>query len=228
MPTRPPLAIPPHEPQPAPSNVLRHLEEDLGLPSAAAAQLGDFLGRLLAMNQKMNLISRVDPSNAWDRHIVDSLTLLPLLADVPAGGRLIDVGSGGGLPGIPLAIARPDLQVTLLDATQKKTRFLGDVAKTMSLDNVAVVTGRAETLCGERDFNGHFDVVTARAVCRLEALLKLTAPFAKRGGRLLLTKGQKADEELVEAKRSLGKLGLTFNRIAATPSGRIVVFDKTG
>lgn len=223
---RPPLAIPPHRPVPPSASARARLAE-LDLPAEAADQLGDFLGRLLAMNERMNLISRADPADAWDRHILDSLTLVPLLAAFPAKSRLLDLGSGGGLPGIPLAIARPDLRVTLLDATQKKARFLADVATAMELSNVTVVNDRAETAAKQPGLAAGFDVITARAVTRLKALVKWCAPFAKSGTTLLLTKGQKADEELAEAKRTLAELRLTLERIAPTPSGRIVILRKS-
>lgn len=222
---RPPLAIPPHTPVP-PSESTRARLAELGLPAEVADQLGDFLGRLLAMNERMNLISRADAANAWDRHILDSLTLVPLLAAIPANSRLLDVGSGGGLPGIPLAIARPDLQVTLLDATQKKTRFLADVSAAMQLSNVTVITDRAESAADRPDLAAGFDVVTARAVTRLKALLPWCTPFAKSGATLLLTKGQRAEEELAEVKPTLPKRGLVFDRIEPTPSGRIVILRK--
>jgi 16S rRNA (guanine527-N7)-methyltransferase len=89
------------------------------LDERALGRLGDYLGRLLAMNELMNLTAIKDPAEAWTRHAFDALTLLPLLADLKAGARLVDVGSGGGVPAIPIAIARPDLKLTLVESTQK-------------------------------------------------------------------------------------------------------------
>lgn len=224
-PSRQPLPIPPHEPQPVPEDFRRRAEAlGISVSAEAAGRLGDYLGRLMAMNEVVNLVSRVDPANAWDRHILDSLTLVPLL-HVQDGGRLLDVGSGGGLPGIPLAIARPDLAVTLLDATQKKVRFLEAVARAMQLTNVATFAGRAELL-RPQELGGRFDVVTARAVTKLAALVALTAPFLEVGGRLLLIKGQRAEEELAEASPKLARLGLRLVSVEPTPTGRIVVLEK--
>src|SRR5690606_12135457 len=108
----------------------------VALDDVAIGRLGDFLARLLAMNEQVNLTSITDPDGAWTRHALDALTLVPHLADLPAGARVLDVGSGGGVPGIPLAIARPDLRVTLVEATEKKCAFLRGVADAIGLPGV--------------------------------------------------------------------------------------------
>lgn len=188
--------------------------------------VGDYLARLLAMNERMNLTSITDAPSAWERHALDALSLLPHLADVPAGGRLVDVGSGGGLPGLPLAIARPDLHITLIEATQKKAAFLSTVSEGLRLTNVTVRAERAEKLA-VGPLAGQFDVVTARAVARLAALVPLVVPFARVGGRLLLVKGQRVDEELAEARRALAVHHVRHETTIATPTGRIVILTRT-
>lgn len=194
--------------------------------AGVVAKVGGYLAHLLAMNARMNLTAIEDPAEAWERHAFDALTLVPLLADVAPNAQLVDVGSGGGVPGIPLAVARPDLKITLVEATQKKAAFLEAVATALGLANVSVCAGRAEALV-KGPLGGSFDVVTARAVARLEKLLPLTAPFARAGGRLLLVKGQKADEELAEAGRAMRAQRVTHDRTVATPTGRIVVLRKS-
>jgi 16S rRNA (guanine527-N7)-methyltransferase len=189
------------------------------------ATVGDYLARLLATNEDMNLTAITDPAGAWERHALDALSLVPLLAHVPAGGRLVDIGSGGGVPGIPLAIARPDLRVTLVEATQKKARFLAKVSDDLGLANVTVHARRAEDLAAG-PLAGQFDVVTARAVARLARLVPLVAPFARAGGRLLLIKGQRAEEELEEARAALAALRVRHEGTVATPTGRIVVLVR--
>jgi 16S rRNA (guanine527-N7)-methyltransferase len=165
---------------------------------------------LLKANEALNLTAITDPQEAWTRHILDSLTLLPLLAELPEGAKVIDVGSGGGLPGLPLAIVMPHLSFTLLEATGKKIEFLRAAAAGLGLSNVSVIQDRAEQMGqdrGERNATGRegghreaYDAVTARAVGRLAVLAELTVPLAKaEGGLVLLIKGQKADEELTEA-----------------------------
>jgi 16S rRNA (guanine527-N7)-methyltransferase len=200
---------------------------ELGVPLDASviARLGDYLARLLAMNEHMNLTAITEPAAAWERHVLDSLTLVPLLAELGAGARLVDVGSGGGLPGIPLALARPDLQVTLVEATQKKAAFLSAVAEALGLSNVSVRAERAEQLAAG-ELLGTFDAVTARAVARLSLLVPWTVPLAKPGGLVLLVKGQRADEELAEAARILRKQQTAHERTVATPTGRIVVLRR--
>lgn len=181
-------------------------------------KLGDFLALLLAMNEQVNLTAVTDPAEAWSRHALDALSLVPHLASVPAGARVLDVGSGGGVPGIPLAIARPDLRVTLLDATEKKVAFLRAAAAELGLTNVEAVCGRAETVA----LGAPFDVVTARAVAKIAVLLGWTAPFARAGGLLLFIKGARADEELREAGAMLKRHRCAHVRTTQTPTGRVV------
>jgi 16S rRNA (guanine527-N7)-methyltransferase len=194
--------------------------------SDAILKIGDYLARLLAMNEQMNLTAIENPDAAWERHAFDALTLVPLLEEVAAGGRVVDIGSGGGLPGIPLAIVRPDLRITLVEATQKKAAFLSAIISALGLSGVDVQAERAEKLA-TGPLRETFDVVTARAVARLVQLVPLTAPFVKPGGRLLLIKGQKANEELTEAARVLVKQRMRHVRTIATPTGKIVVLAKT-
>jgi 16S rRNA (guanine527-N7)-methyltransferase len=223
---RPALALPTPAPLPPPEDFAARLAAiGVALDAAAEARLGDYLARLLAMNEQMNLTAIHDPAQAWEKHALDALTLVPLLAELSAGSRLVDVGSGGGVPGIPLAIARPDLKVTLVEATQKKAAFLSAVAEALGLANVSVRAERAEQLAGG-DLRGTFHAVTARAVGRLSVLVPLTAPFAKVGGLVLLVKGQRADEELAEAARVMVREHCAHEKTVDTPTGRIVVLRR--
>ena len=196
------------------------------LDDAQTRRLGDYLARLLAMNESLNLTAIVEPEAAWTRHALDGLSVVPHLASLPAGATVLDVGSGGGVPGIPLAIARPDLSVTLVEATQKKAQFLVDVSAAIGLTNVDVFAERAEDML-ETDLFASFDAVTARAVANLSALLPWTAPFAKRGGKLLFIKGQKADEELRNAKKPLARFAAKHIETRLTTTGRVVVLRIT-
>jgi 16S rRNA (guanine527-N7)-methyltransferase len=223
---RPPLPLPSPAPLAPPDDLATRLQAlGVALDAAAVARLGDYLARLLAMNESMNLTAIEDPAEAWEKHILDALTLVPLLADVRQGARLADVGSGGGLPGIPVAVARPDLRVTLVEATHKKAAFLSAVAEALGLAGVTVRAERAEQL-GAGELHGAFDVVTARAVGRLEALVPLTAPLAKEGGVLLLVKGRRAEEELAEAGKVIADQRCVYERTVDTPTGRIVVLRR--
>ncbi|MFZ4573391.1 MAG: 16S rRNA (guanine(527)-N(7))-methyltransferase RsmG [Phycisphaerales bacterium] len=199
-------------------------------------RLGRYLGMLLHVNTTTNLTSVTDPAEAWRRHILDSLSLLPLIAELPDGANVIDVGSGGGLPGLPLAITTPQVRFTLLEATGKKADFLRAVVAEMGLANVRVHQERAERAGqdrGERTgagrINAHresYDLVVARAVGRLNTLAELTIPFAKVGCKCALIKGEQADAEVLEAAEALKMLHAGHVGTIESPTGRIVVLTK--
>jgi 16S rRNA (guanine527-N7)-methyltransferase len=182
-----------------------------------------YLELLLDANQAFNLTAITDPVEAWSKHIEDSLSLLPELEGVT--GKVVDVGSGGGLPAIPLAIARPDLQFTLVESTAKKARFLQECARTLQLANVRVESERAELL-GQSELRASFDVATSRACARLPVLLELCIPLVKVGGRKLAIKGEQAALELSEAARALALLHGKVVSTRRTETGTIVRIDK--
>lgn len=208
-----------------------------------AEKLGAYLAMLLAANVRANLTSITDPAEAWTKHILDSLTLLRVLADLPPASRVIDVGTGGGVPGLPLAIVMPHLHFTLLEATGKKIEFLRQAVATLALSNAAVIQGRAEELGQDRGQRrehtrdgGHresFDAVIARAVGPIIVLAELTVPLAKAptadapSGIIALIKGQKASEELTDAAEALRQLNAVHEDTLETPTGRIVVLSKS-
>ncbi len=164
--------------------------------------LDRYLDLLLEVNAVMNLTRITDRASAEVLHIADALTLV---AHLPREShRLADVGSGGGVPGIPLAIARPDVSFVLIESTQKKAAFLDRAVVDLGLSNVVVEAERAEKLA---DYRGTFDVVTARAVAAIGELAQWCLPLLKPGGRLLAMKGAKAAEELEAAKKTLHRLG---------------------
>jgi 16S rRNA (guanine527-N7)-methyltransferase len=145
------------------------------------ALLARYLGMLFAANERFNL-TRIDAESAWSRHIVDSLTLLAPLASLERVESGIDIGSGGGLPGIPLAIARSDIAWTLVESTAKKARFLEAVARRLGLANVSVVQERAEH-AARGALRERFDVATSRAVGALDGLARISIPLPKRLSR---------------------------------------------
>ncbi len=183
-----------------------------------------YLELLLEANQAFNLTAITDPEEAWTKHIEDSLTLLPDLEGVT--GKVVDVGSGGGLPAIPLAIARPDLQFTLVESTAKKARFLAECARTLQLPNVRVESERAEIL-GQGPLRASFDVATSRACARLPVLLELCLPLLKVHGRKLAIKGEQAALEVEEARRALVLLHGTVVSTRRTATGTVLRIDKT-
>jgi len=195
-------------------------------------RLGAYLELLLETNRRFNLTSVTDPEQAWVRHIGDSLSLVPYLVTAQATSA-IDVGSGGGLPGLPLAIALSGagagagVRFTLVEATGKKAVFLADAARALGLDNVTVINDRAETL--GQDHQRHrerYDVAIARAVGRLPVLLELTVPLVKVGGHVLAIKGEQAAAEIDEAKPALHLLHAEVANVVRGETGTIVVIEK--
>jgi 16S rRNA (guanine527-N7)-methyltransferase len=174
------------------------------LTEAQHAQLSRYLDLLIEANQRMNLTRITDRAAAEVGHVGDALTLLPYL---PEGAfRLADVGSGGGVPGIPLAIARPDASISLIESTAKKAKFLAETAQALGLANVKVRAERAEE-AGLRPVRESFDVVTVRAVGVMAWLVEWCLPLAKVGGTVLAMKGPKIAEELPAAVRTIRILG---------------------
>jgi 16S rRNA (guanine527-N7)-methyltransferase len=158
--------------------------------------------------------------------VLDSLTPVPLIASAEAK-RVMDVGSGGGLPGIPLAIVMPEVHFTLLEATGKKARFLKETIAALELSNVDVINERAETAGQDhRHHREQYDIVIARAVGRLATLLELTVPFAKVGGLTLAMKGAQAEAEIAEAKQALHMLHAQVIDRREMETGVIVVVEK--
>ena len=152
------------------------------------ARLLDYLALLDRWNRTYNLTAIRDPREMVGKHLLDSLSMLPHVHD----GRLADLGTGPGLPGIPLALARPALQVTLVESNGKKTRFLREVVRQLGLGNVRVLEARAEAV----DEPGTFDQLTARAMDTLAGILQVGGHLLAPDGRLLAMKGQRPDAEI--------------------------------
>ena len=171
------------------------------------------------------LIGPREIGRLWERHILNSIALESL---IPEGCRVADVGSGAGLPGIPLAILRPDLEMTLIEPMLRRSNFLTEAIDELGLDDrVTVVRGRAE------DADLHVDVVVSRAVAKLATLINWTADLIVDSGSLLALKGQSADDEVVKAKKELSKRRLSAEvlLIRADPASdvtRAVRVRRTG
>ena len=200
-------------------------------------RLARFVGLLLAANERLNLTRIVEPAEVERRHLLDSLTCaLPVLEALQSGAawQCLDVGSGGGLPGIPLAIAFPGLQVTLLEATGKKAAFLRDAVADLGLSNVVVVAERAEAAGRSPTHRDAYDLVVARALAPLDVALEWCPPFVKTGGVLILPRGSDLDQQLpggwIAAKALSARLRPPVPLdLADLPPGRsLVVADKLG
>ncbi len=168
------------------------------------SQLERYLERLYETNQQFNL-TRVPPEQTVGRHIIDSLCLLAV-AEFAEGARLLDIGTGAGLPGIPLAIVRPDLQVTLLDSHAKSVRFLEQVCQELGLKAIAI-HARAEEWAHNSAVREGFDSVVARAVAKMPVLAELMLPFLKVGGTALALKSIHEHDEVLSAHKAVEQLG---------------------
>ena len=163
---------------------------------------------LSAANQQFNLTAILAADVAAEKHYLDSLLLLPRLREaLRPGEKLADIGSGGGLPALPLAICLPDFSFTLLEATGKKCAFLAETVEKLALANVSVRKLRAEEAGRDPALRAGFDFVTARAVARLPVLLEYALPLLKPGGRFFAYKGAEAGLEVRESSRALAVLG---------------------
>ena len=188
--------------------ILAARADEAGIP-LTAEQIGQFSvyhEMLLDWNTRMNLTALTAPEDVAVKHIIDSLTAYDA-ARFDGARTLIDVGTGAGLPGIPLAVYAPHLTVTLLDALNKRVRFLTEVTAAMGLQNVRCIHARAEETARTAEHRAAYDIVVSRAVARLPVLLEYTLPFVRVGGTLLALKGRAYAEEQKEARRAADVLG---------------------
>jgi 16S rRNA (guanine(527)-N(7))-methyltransferase RsmG len=155
-------------------------QNGLELSDEQLQMLEEYALRLIEWNQKINLISRRDEENFWTRHILHCLSLM-CKVEFAERAKILDLGTGGGLPGVVLKIARPDLLLTLLDSTQKKINVVKDLLGSLNLVGIDAVWGRAEDVGKQREHTEQYDIVVARAVAPLKDLLRWSFPFLKKG-----------------------------------------------
>ncbi len=183
-------------------------------PSVAAAIFGDrlpiaraYAAALVRDSDLLGLLGPREMPKLWTRHILNSAVVAEL---VPAGKSVADVGSGAGLPGIPMAIAQPDAHFTLIEPMERRSDWLKQISSELGLANVTVLRARAE------EVGDVFDLVTARAVSALPKLLRLTVLITNNGGKVLALKGSKASEEIEEAKKLAKKLKISGFEVVHT------------
>lgn len=183
------------EPRPA-------VADDLFGPRVELAQ--QYADALARDGELLGLLGPQEYPRLWTRHIINSALIAPLLE-----GNVADVGSGAGLPGIPLAIARPDVRFTLIEPMERRSDWLREQIEELGLDNVTVMRARAEEIAEDHSF----DQVTARAVAALSKLIPWTAPLLRYGGELVLLKGRSAEAEIQKAAKMIRRYHLEDVRV---------------
>jgi len=188
----------------------------VGLDDRQLAQFQEYLALLREWNRRFNLTALTEPRAIVFKHFLDSLTLTRVV-DWERQRSLIDVGSGAGFPGVPLAIAFPHLEVLLLDSQAKRVRFCARVAAALGLERVQTLHARAEEAAHDPRWRERFDVAAARAVAELPILVEWCLPFVRVGGVFVAMKGPKVDPEVAAAQRAIERLGGGSPRIDRFP-----------
>ena len=173
-----------------------------------AKQFYKYMKLLLEWNEKMNLTAITDPEEIILKHFVDSLTIMPYLSNA---NTILDVGTGAGFPGLPLKILEDNKEFTLLDSLNKRITFLQNVISELELKNVQAIHGRAEEYISQK--RESYDIVTSRAVAKLNVLIEYMLPFVKVGGRCICMKSFEIEGELKEAKKAIEILGGKIEKV---------------
>lgn len=162
-----------------------------------------YMNNLIEWNQKINLTAIKEEKEIVIKHFIDSI----IIKDEIVGNKVMDLGSGAGFPGIPLKIINDRLEVTLLDAVNKKVNFMNDTIEKIKLKNIIAIHGRAEELGHDEKYREKYDIVVSRAVSNMTTLVEYMLPFVKKGGKCICLKGPDVDNELEEAKKAIRILG---------------------
>lgn len=170
----------------------------------------DYMKYLLNWNEKINLTAIKDEKEFIVKHFIDSLTISEIVGD---NKRIIDVGTGGGFPGIPLKLLNDSLNISLIDSVNKKIMVLKDIINKMNLENVEALHTRAEDLAQNKDYRECFDVAVSRAVSNMNTLVEYLLPFVKIGGYVICMKGPGYEEELNSSKNAIDILGGSIENI---------------
>lgn len=191
-----------------PVDLLRSGADELGVPLSDEQldQMDRFASFLVETNKHLNLTRITDPRGIVSQHYLDSLACLSA-ADFPHGLRVIDVGTGAGIPGIPIKIARPDLSVAFLDSTRKKLDFITRAAAALGLDEPEVIHARAEDAGRDPAYREQFDIALARALAQMQVASELCLPLVRVGGMFIAQKSDSAEDEIKDSQTVIGELG---------------------
>ncbi|MGB9812594.1 MAG: 16S rRNA (guanine(527)-N(7))-methyltransferase RsmG [Thermovenabulum sp.] len=213
------------------SIIRKYMEEiNMNLPDDKIKALSEYYYEVINWNEKINLTSITDKIDFAIKHIIDSIFLLKLL-DIPVKSRIIDVGTGAGIPGIILKIARSDLNVTLLDSIKKKTDFVKEIIEKLNLKDALVLNKRAEEAGKDKNHREAYNYSIARAVSGLPTLAELCLPFVKINGYFIAMKGENVEEEVKDSEKAISLLGGSIIDIFSyeLPMGykrRIIIVEK--
>ena len=192
-----------------------------GLEPATQSRLASYRDLLLAWNQRFNLTALRSAQEIDSRLILESMRLVALIREcaehAAKGATVVDIGSGAGIPGLPISILCPALDVTMVEATGKKARFIGEVIEQLELLNAQTIHDRAEDLAHRAGYRESFDIAVARAVGSLSTLLELSMPFLRPGGRAFFPKGALEEAENSQARSAARLLGATIAEVVALP-----------
>lgn len=187
-------------------------EAGLAITDSQFKKLSKYVDLLKDKNEELNLTSIVDSKDVWIKHILDSLMAAPFFKVEP-GMKVMDIGTGGGLPGIPLAILFPSVEFTLVDSTQKKIEAVREFAHELNLNNVQCIAERAETLGQDIKHRDQYDLVLSRALAPLRILIELTVPLIHLYGHVVAYKGPEYISELAASQNAIIKLKAESPRI---------------
>ena len=180
-----------------------------------------YMDDILAWNEKVNLTTITEPTEFIVKHFIDSIITVEY-DEFKNAGKIIDVGTGAGFPGVPLAIVSPDKEFVLMDSLKKRLNIIDEICKKMEISNACTVHARAEELAQNKDHREQYDLCVSRAVANLATLSEYCLPFIRKGGFLLAYKGPEAEQEVKDAKKAIKILGGRVNEIR---SSRLDEFD---
>ena len=191
---------------------LKEKVEKLGieLNDYQVKQFYNYMKLLIEWNKKINLTAIIDPEDIILKHFIDSLTIAKYINEKD---KIADIGTGAGFPGIPIKILKPENEMLLVDSLNKRIKFLEMVIQEDKLKNIKVLHGRVEEIGHNKAYRGNFDVVTSRAVAKLNILLEYMLPLLKLGGKCICLKGPNIEEELEEARNAIKILGGQIDKI---------------
>ena len=183
---------------------------DENLTEEQVEQFYNYMNLLIEWNEKINLTAIIEPEDIILKHFVDSLTATK---EISENAKIADIGTGAGFPGLPIKILKPNTEVFLIDSLNKRIKFLEEVIEKNNLKNIKAIHARAEEIGHNKEYRGTCDIVTSRAVAKLNVLLEYMMPLVKIGGKCICLKGPNIEEEIEEARNAIEILGGEIEKV---------------